>query len=250
METELQHSTNGHSGNLTPHDGKPLLPAVLPFVNEVVCIDWEDGIKQVFDNSVDLVVTDPPYGMQFQSNYRNIKHKSIQNDDNLDWLGGWCKELKRVCKPEAHLYIFCSWHKVDEFKKQIGAYFNVKNILIWEKNNTGMGDLKGDYAPKYEMILFCSSGSKKLNGGRDANILKAKRTGNENHPTEKPVNLIRYLIEKSSKKGDLVLDTFAGSFSTAQACKEIGRDFICFEIEPDYCQTAKNLLNGVSVSLF
>ena len=228
---------------------KPVLGAV-PFLNEIVNMDWKEAITQVSDKSIDLVVTDPPYGMKFQSNHRKVKHKSIQNDDNLDWLESWVIELKRVCKDEAHLYIFCSWHNIDLFKQIVSAYFQVKNILIWEKNNTGMGDLEGDYAPKYEMILFCSNGSKKLNGGRDANILKAKRTGNENHPTEKPVNLIRYLIEKSSNKGDLVLDTFAGSFSTAQACKEIGRDFICFEIEPEYCRTAKNLLNGVSVSLF
>lgn len=211
---------------------------------------WEDGIKQVLDKSIDLVVTDPPYGMVFQSNNRNVKHKRIQNDDNLDWLNGWVEELKRVCKDEAHLYIFCSWHNVEVFKTELAKQFNIKNILIWEKNNTGMGDLEGDYAPKHEMIIFCSNGSKKLNGGRDANILKAKRTGNEYHPTEKPVSLVRYLIEKSSQKGDLVLDTFAGSFSTARACKEVGRDFICFEIEPDYCKTAKNLLNGVSQSLF
>jgi len=234
---------------LNSHFAKPVLGAV-PFLNEIVNMDWKEAITQVSDKSIDLVVTDPPYGMKFQSNYRKVQHKSIQNDDNLDWLESWVIELKRVCKDEAHLYIFCSWHNIDLFKEKVGAYFNVKNILIWEKNNTGMGDLEGDYAPKYEMILFCSNGSKKLNGGRDANILKAKRTVNENHPTEKPVNLIRYLIEKSSNKGDLVLDTFAGSFSTAQACKEIGRDFICFEIEPEYCRTAKNLLNGVSVSLF
>lgn len=212
--------------------------------------DWQIGTKRIANNSVDLVVTDPPYGMEFQSNYRKVKYKSIQNDDNLDWLDGWAVELKRVCKDEAHLYIFCSWHNVDIFKQELGAHFKIKNILIWEKNNTGMGDLEGDYAPKYEMIIFCSNGIKKLNGGRNANILKAKRTGNENHPTEKPVNLISYLIEKSSNKGDLVLDTFAGSFSTAQACKQKERNFICFEIEEDYCKTAKNLLNGVSVSLF
>jgi len=119
-----------------------------------------------------------------------------------------------------------------------------------EKNNTGMGDLYGDYAPKYEMIIFCSNGSKKLNGSRDSNILKAKRTTNENHPTEKPVDLISYLIEKSSQENDIVLDTFAGSFSTAKACKETKRNFICFEIEGSYCRTAKKLLEGVNASLF
>jgi site-specific DNA-methyltransferase (adenine-specific) len=212
--------------------------------------DWQIGTKRIANNSVDLVVTDPPYGMEFQSNFRKTKHKSIQNDDNLDWLGEWVKELKRVCKDEAHLYIFCSWHHIDQFKQQVGALFNVKNILIWEKNNTGMGDLEGDYAPKYEMILFCSNGKKKLNGGRDANILKTKRTQNENHPTEKPINLIKYFIEKSSNKGDLVLDTFGGSCGTAIASRQIERNCICFEIEEDYCKVANERLFATSLSLF
>jgi site-specific DNA-methyltransferase (adenine-specific) len=222
----------------------------LPFLNEITNDDWSNAIKEMPDKSIDLVVTDPPYGMSFQSNHRNIKHKAIENDDNLDWLGAWVIELERVCKKDAHLYIFCSWHNIDIFKQKLGEHFNVKNILIWEKNNTGMGDLEGDYAPKYEMILFCSNGKKKLNGSRDSNILKAKKTNNENHPTEKPVNLISYLIEKSSKENDVVLDTFAGSFSTAQACKKTNRNFICFEIEKEYCITAKKLLNSVQVNLF
>jgi len=217
---------------------------------EIINEDWQIAIQQLANNCVDLVVTDPPYGMEFQSNFRKTKHKSIQNDDNLDWLGGWVKELKRVCKDEAHLYIFCSWHNIDKFKAEVGAYFKVKNILIWEKNNTGMGDLEGDYAPKYEMILFCSNGQKKLNGGRDSNILKARRTGNEKHPTEKPINLISYLIEKSSNKGDLVLDTFGGSCGTAIASRQLERNCYCFEIEADYCKVARERLFATSLSLF
>ena len=227
----------------------PMLDAA-PYLNEVINMSWEEAIKHVPDKSIDLVITDPPYGIKFQSGRRKVKHKRIQTDDNLDWLGGWVVELKRVCKDEAHLYIFCSWHNIDLFKQAVATHFNVKNILIWEKNSLGMGDLEGDYAPKYEMILFCSNGSKKLNGGRDTNILRARRTGNENHPTEKPVNLISYLIEKSSNENDIVLDTFAGSFSTAKACKQKNRNFICFEIEEEYCRAAKNLLNGVSGNLF
>jgi len=217
---------------------------------EIINEDWQIAIQQLANNSVDLVVTDPPYGIKFQSNYRKTKHKIIQNDDNLDWLGGWVKQLKRVCKDEAHLYIFCSWHHIDRFKQEVGAYFNVKNILIWEKNNHGSGDLEGDYAPKYEMILFCSNGQKKLNGGRDSNILKARRTGNENHPTEKPINLISYLIEKSSNKGDLVLDTFGGSCGTAIASRQLERNCYCFEIEADYCKVARERLFATSLSLF
>tara|TARA_R110002124_G_scaffold74631_3_gene200309 strand:- start:8 stop:670 length:663 start_codon:yes stop_codon:yes gene_type:complete len=217
---------------------------------DIINKDWEEAIKDIDNNVIDLVVTDPPYGMSFKSNYRKVKHKAIQNDNNLYWLPDWVTELKRVCKEDAHLYIFCSWHNIDVFKKEVGKHFNVKNILIWEKNNTGMGDLEGDYAPKYEMILFCSNGKKKLNGGRDANILKAKRTQNENHPTEKPINLISYLIEKSSEKGDLVLDTFGGSCGTAIASRQKERNCICIEIEENYCRVAKERLFSTTMSLF
>ena len=227
----------------------PVLGAV-PFLNEPINSDWRDAVKQLPSACVDLVVTDPPYGMSYQSNMRKEKHKKIVGDDSLDWIEGWVVELKRLCKPEAHLYIFCSWHKVDEFKQAIQNHFNIKNILIWDKKGFGMGDLEGDYAPSYEMVIFCSNGSKKLNGGRDSNILRTVRTNNENHPTEKPVNLIRYFIEKSSNKGDVVLDTFAGSFSTAKAAKETGRNFLCFEIDADYCAKARQLLMGVVPSLF
>lgn len=213
-------------------------------------VDWEVGIKEVADKSVDLLLTDPPYGMEYQSNRRKEKHKSIQNDNNLDWLVGWVDELKRVMKDEAHLYIFCSWHNVEVFKYIVGKQFNVKNILIWEKNNHGSGDLLGDYAPKYEMVLFCSNGQKKLKGGRDSNILKADKTANDNHPTEKPINLISYLINKSTNIGDLVLDTFGGSCVTAIASKQLQRNCICFEIEESYCKNAQTRLSATDGLLF
>lgn len=218
--------------------------------NTINNIDWKVGIKDVSAKSIDMVLTDPPYGMSFQSNHRKDKHDKIEGDDNLDWLPEWVWELKRVVKEDAHLYVFCSFHHVEIFKIELQREFNVKNILIWEKNNTGMGDLEGDYAPKYEFIIFCSNGSRKLNGGRDSNIIKAKKTMNEHHPTEKPVNLMQYFIEKSTQKGETVLDTFAGSFSVAQACKASGRNFVAFEINESYCNKANDLMNRVTVNLF
>ena len=175
------------------------------------------------------------------SDRKNIA-ELLQDEEKEGWF-----ERNIVSNAPAIVGIFSN---IDVFKQTLGAYFNVKNILVWEKNNHGSGDLLGDYAPKYELIIFCSNGSKKLNGGRSSNVIKCAKMPTDNHPTEKPTNLLRHLIEKSTNKGDLVLDTFAGSFSTARACKEIGRDFICFEVEPEYCRNAKNLLNGVSVSLF
>lgn len=188
-------------------------------------------MPKIKDNSIDLILTDPPYGMEFQSGHRKVKHEKIKDDNNLYWLPNFCSELKMIVKEDAHIYIFCSFHNIDIFKHEFQKLFNVKNILIWEKNNTGMGDLYGDYAPQYEMILFCSNGKKKLNNGRDSNIIKAKRTNNENHPTEKPINLMQYFIEKSSKVGDLVADFYSGSGSTAIACHNTKRNFIGCEID-------------------
>jgi len=211
-------------------------------INKVHCADCLGFMKTLPDNSVDLVLTDPPYGMEFQSNYRIKKYDAIENDNNLNWLPSFVEEAKRITKDDSHLYIFCSFHNIDIFKQEIQKHFNIKNILIWEKNNTGMGDLFGDYAPKYEMIIFCSNGAKKLNGSRDANIIKASKTGNIFHPTEKPVELIKYLISKSSKENDIILDPFLGSGTTAVACQNLHRNFIGIEISEKYCEIARQRL--------
>ena len=91
-------------------------------------------MKQVPDKYFDLVLTDPPFGMSFQSGYRNEQHKKIANDNNLSWLPDFTKELHRITKDDAHLYLFCSHHFVEVFKSEIQKYRKVKNILIWENS--------------------------------------------------------------------------------------------------------------------
>ena len=209
-----------------------------------------NGMSRIENNTIDLVLTDVPYGMSFQSNFRKEKHLEIQNDDNLDWLPEWIREVDRISKEDAHLYIFCSHHNIEVFKSEIQKYRKVKNILIWEKNNTGMGDLFGDYAPKYEFIIFCSNGKKKLNGGRDSNIIKASRTGNIHHGTEKPVDLMEFFICKSSEENDIVLDTFAGSGATLIGAKNTNRNYIGFEIELEHFETINKRLLKTQPSLF
>lgn len=206
--------------------------------NKIINADCLDILKQLPDKCVDLVLTDPPFGMNFQSNHRIEQHKKIENDDNLDWLPEYVKQVQKVIKDDAMCYFFCSWHNVDVFKSEIQKYIPIKNILIWEKNNTGMGDLHADYAPQYEMIIFCNPKNKPLNGGRDSCILKYARTGNINHPTEKPVDLMAKLIRKSTKEGDLVVDTFAGSCPVAFACVDMNLKFICIEKDKDYYEAS------------
>lgn len=217
--------------------------------NNIHLGDCLDLMRSLPDKSIDLVLTDPPYGMSFQSNYRIDKHSKISNDDNLDWLPMFYNEVFRVLKDEGIAYIFCSFHFVDQFKLEGEKLCKVKNILIWMKNNTGMGDLYNDYAPQYEMVLFFNKGNKPLNNGRDSNILRFKRTDNKLHPTQKPIPLFEFLIEKSTLNNHLILDPFSGSGTTAIAAHNLGRRFICIEKDADYHTASVQRLKDTKAQL-
>ena len=201
--------------------------------------DCLELMKNIPDGSVDLVLTDPPYGMAFKSNYRKEKYNEIKNDKSLEWLEKYVGECFRILKQNTAVYFCCSWHNVDVFKQAIEKKFKIKNILIWEKNNTSMGDLKASYAPKYEMIIFAHKGRKLLKGFRYADIIKANRTGNKLHPTEKPVDLLELFIKNSSDENAVVFDGFMGSGSTGVACVNTNRHFIGIELDEGYFNIAK-----------
>lgn len=201
--------------------------------------DCLELMKDIPDESVDMILTDPPYGMNFQSGHRKEKHKKIKNDNNLQWLEEFIDLSYKKLKDNGVLYCFCSYHKIDVFKSVIEKKFKFKNILVWEKNNTSMGDLKGDFAPKIEFVLFATKGRPLIRGKRDANIFKFNRTKNSLHPTQKPVDLLEYLIEKFSDENMMVLDPFMGSGSTGVACKNTNRDFIGIELDEEYFNIAK-----------
>lgn len=194
------------------------------------------------DKSVDVLITDPPYGMSFQSNFRNDKHKKITNDDDLRWLPVFVFHAYRLLKDDRQLYVFCGKQTIEVFIKEFKKWFSLKNILVWKKNNTGMGDLEGSYADRTEFILFLSKGKSDVRGRRDDNILSFDRTGNELHPTQKPEDLMRFLIKKSSDEDDVILDPFMGSGTTAIACQQLGRQFIGFELDDGYCASAEKRL--------
>ncbi len=221
-------------------------------LNKIHCADSFEFIKKLPDKCIDLILTDPPYGMEFQSGYRKEKHLVIENDDNLDWLPEFIAQCYRVLKNDTHAYFFCSFHNVDIFKQEISKQLEVKNILVWYKNNTGMGDLEGDYAPQYEFCIYARKGNKKLNGGRDSNVLRFAKTNNELHPTQKPLDLISFLCRKSSEEGGVVFDPFIGSGTTALASKILNRNFIGVEMEQKYVDIANERLrvSDLQTSMF
>ena len=192
----------------------------------------DEGVK------VDCILTDPPYGMNFKSNHRKEKYNSIANDNNLDFIKNYFNRCYALLKEDTHIYCFCSWHNIDKFKIEFEKYFKLKNIIVWEKNNTSMGDLKGSYAPKHEFILYGHKGRRLRNGFRYADIIKANRTNNKLHPTQKPVDLLEIFIKQSTDKNDVVFDGFMGSGSTGVACINTNRKFIGIELDKNYFDIA------------
>lgn len=218
-----------------------VIKAAAVFDGKIVCGDCRKELEELEDGSVDCVLTDPPYGINYVSNFRTVESevvKAIANDGISEALKLWdetCKILVRKMKPDAHLYCFTSWKVYPQFATVTAHYFKIKNCLIWEKNNWSMGDLDGNYAEQYEMIIFATNGNKKLNGGRDTNILHFDRVANSSllHSCEKPVDLLLYLIEKSTDTGDLVIDPFAGSGSALVAAKNTGRQYWGCELDEE-----------------
>jgi len=208
--------------------------------------DCLDRMKEIPDKSVDCMITDSPYGFGYQSNMKKNKDMPMFYDRNTSWLNEWLFKANKILKDDGHLYMFAPTQKIDEFKQKIENFFIIKNILVWDKKGFGMGDLFGQYAPSYEFIIFAiKEQGKKLNGKRDRDLLSFNKANSKFHPTEKPVNLLQYLIEKSSNENDIILDTFMGSGSTGVACGNLNRKFIGIELDEKYFEIAKNRINKV-----
>ncbi|MCB2198065.1 site-specific DNA-methyltransferase [bacterium] len=203
-----------------------------------------DVLGSMPDETVDLILTDPPYNINYASNRRvkNRKYKPLANDNTGDWIPDFAREAYRVLKNDRHLYCFCRHDTYPEFIAALqDAGFKLKRTLIWVKNNHGSGDLTGDYAPQDEWIIFCHKGRRKLFNGRHSNILHYSKlsTKNQTHSTEKPVELLKFLIGKSTEEGELVLDPFSGSGSTMHAAKEMNRYYCTMELSSEYAYTTE-----------
>jgi site-specific DNA-methyltransferase (adenine-specific) len=206
--------------------------------------DCLEEMKNIPTGSIDLIVTDPPYGMNYQSNRRVVKEQfaKIAQDDNLDWLEPFLADCYRVLNNDTAFYTFCSWHNIDIFKQIFEKYFKLKNILVWNKNNHGSGDLKGAYAPKHEFILYGHKGRPLLQYKRVPDVIDCAKISSSKlvHPTEKPIDLLELFIKNNSKEGDNILDPFMGSGTTGIACLNLNRNFIGIEKDLTYFNIAKH----------
>lgn len=224
-------------------------------IDTITCIDCIEGLKKVQDNSVDLILTDPPYGI---SREINIKGKRMGSTAVLDFnFGQWDKFEKKwidvaLKKTRGWFISFCA-------KKDIGIYWDLleKNkfiaidVVVWHKPDPLPFNAKSRFVNAWEAIVLGKRPGATWNSKYQPNVLtyQAPKNGERIHPTQKPLKLIEKLIELTTETGDIVLDPFMGSGTTAVACKLLGRHYIGFDTNRDYCEIAEKRIKGTNKQL-
>lgn len=217
-------------------------------VNYIDQIDCLEGLKEIPDGSVDLIVTDPPYFLSMghagsQTNTRKFSGQLQSNRafNDLAICTPFYKQLfqeyARVLKEDGSFYFFTDWRGYAYYFPLLNNALPVRNLIVWDKIN-GPGSF---YAFAHELIVF-GTYKPKTNGGVGTNVWRVKAfnsgakatNGEKLHPTQKPLELIQKAIEDSTDSGAVVLDTFMGSGTTAVACIRTGRNYIGFELDEQY----------------
>jgi site-specific DNA-methyltransferase (adenine-specific) len=212
---------------------------------------WQDDLVTLYHGDcreilpdldpVDLVLTDPPYGINYVSNHTTGRGTRPITNDGVRLAIAMQRAVIPVLRTQ-HVLWFTRWDVWPDVWMELGPFFPLRGLLVWDKGDPGMGDLS-HWGPSYELIA--SAGYGKTTGSRDQSVLRYPKvpTDRRVHPTEKPQRLLQYLIDKLNPA--TVLDPFAGGGSTLIAARAVGRRGIGVEIDERYCEaSARRLAQG------
>jgi DNA modification methylase len=233
-------------------------------LNQIKNMDCMEYLKTLPDNSVDLVVTDPPYNV---SQKGNINFKDLKIRKNFgSWDFGFdpapvLAELKRVLKPNGQMFVFCSTAQISQYMEIFKKGWFFRNLLVWYKTNPAPRISKTNFVFANEYILYAINenvrpsdatfnflGHKEMHNTMITSALQGKERlknsdGKSAHPTQKPLSILKKLILIGSNEGDVVLDPFMGVGSTAVACKELGRKWLGCELDQKYWKEGEKRLS-------
>ena len=224
---------------------------------QIIQGDCLEVMKQFDDNQFDLVLTDPPYGINFQSNSaKEQRHEVLSNDDKPFNIDPYMHGMKRVTRNTGAWYLFCRYDIAYQWQEIVCP----DNQIVVARGRCSMGDLS-NYSFEYECLLYVAMRHHKPdatplkipNNSHKPNPPKYKsRIGNlwtdvvcneawerSLHPTQKTVEVMEKVLALSTNEGDTVLDPFLGSGTTAVACERMGRNCVGIEISEEYCEIAR-----------
>ena len=208
--------------------------------NQIYKIDCLIGMKMLSDESINCIITDPPYGDNILYGRNN---KEIENNENplLNCQMLW--ESQRILKNNSCIYNFTNWKHYPFLTEFIIRYtcFNIRMIIVLKKSNFGLGY---GFRNQHEFILVLEKGNPVYYTNSFSNVMDFPNEEKtiESHPHVKNKENIRNILEHSTKEGDLVLDCFVGSGTILLACKQLNRKFIGFEIDDKWYKVAKEML--------
>jgi len=211
------------------------LETALP-TNSIIEGDCIEVMRQLPDNSIDLVVTDPPYLV----NYKDRQGRSLLNDQDDAWVQPAFAETYRLLNPNTFCISFYGWNAIEVFMtawKQAG--FRPVGHMVWEKSYASSSNYL-NYHHEQAFLLAKGNPPKPEKPLRD--VLPWTCTGNKLHPTQKSVDVVAPLIESFSSPGAVVLDPFCGSGTTAVAARQESRHYIVIEKDTDFVEVARNRL--------
>ncbi|MCQ2974960.1 MAG: site-specific DNA-methyltransferase [Bacteroidales bacterium] len=212
-------------------------------------------IKQIPNNSIDFILTDPPYniGKHSTGNIQLPGRTAINNDvAEWDWVdfnpNEWADEFVRILKPTGNLFIFTSYNQIGQWYDNLDHKFDTSNFMIWHKTNPTPKIFKASFLNSCEIIFTCWNkkhtwnfiSQKEMHNFVESPIcMRPERLNNPKHPTQKPISILKKMITIASNKGDIVFDPFMGVGSTGVASLELERKFIGIEINEKYFLEAK-----------
>lgn len=212
----------------------------------------EQVTKLLDGRSIDLILTDPPYGVGYVESKEGFTQsiampKAIQGDEIQTeesykaFTYAWLTQAQPFMAKKNSVYIFNSDKMIFALREGfLKAGFRFTQLLIWAKTHAVVGRM--DYLPQHELIMYGWHGTHRFHKSKDKSVLiYPKPNKSKWHPTMKPIGLLRRMILNSSKVGDTVYDPFGGSGSTLVACEQTNRKCLMIEIDQGYCQTIVEL---------
>ena len=207
------------------------------FINKVICGDCLKILSEIPDGAVDAVITDPPYGINLDTTNKNQHRSVLAKAKDYPKIVGDDKPfdpnqlIKRFFNKPMFLFGANNYHRS---LPQSGGW------LIWDK--TGGGRHFNDNADAELAWSNVTNTPRMFHHMWHGMMKDSERQDQRQHPTQKPVALMAWIISKWTKPDDLILDPYAGSGSTLVACKQLGRRYIGIEISPEYCRIAEDRL--------
>ena len=242
-------------------------------LNRIYNQDCIDGMKDIPDNKIDLVITDPPFAINFKpkkANYNRIAsrvlpgYNEIESKDYYNFTYNWMNQINRILKKSGSMYVFSGWNNLKDILTALDENgFITINHIIW-KYQFGVVTSKKFVTSHYHCLYVCknnnerkffpysrfdknakTSDGKSLHYNDKEDVWNIKReywTGDEKTPTKLPAEIIKKILEYSSEEKDVVFDPFLGSGQVAVVSKMLKRKYIGFEIVKEYYNFAKKRL--------